>query len=84
METYYLMTKKDRSALPRIVNEEHEFVWHPHQLFENVYVIQTIYSEQAMWKYIFGPNSLMSPMEDILTLRILLTRPDPNSFELLT
>lgn len=80
METYYLMTKKDRSVLPRIFNEEHEFMWHPHRLFENTWVIQTIYSEQAMWKRIFGPNSLMNPYEDILTHRIMLERPDPNSF----
>lgn len=80
METYYLMTRKPRSALPRIFHEREEFIWHPHRTYDNVWVIQTIFTQNAMFNRIYALGSSMSPSEDILLEKIGgLNRVHPDS-----
>lgn len=81
METYYLMTTKSEESLPSLKLDNHEFFWSRHRTYPNVWVTQTIYSQNTMYKLVYGQRSLMSVSEDILLEKINgLSRVHPDSF----
>ncbi len=84
MEIYYLMTLKPKESLPKITHKEHNFEWYSHQTYPNVWVIKTIFTQNTMFRLVYGPFSLMSPNEDILLEKINgLNRVHPDSFGIL-
>jgi hypothetical protein len=81
METYYLLTSKTEQDLPSLKLYNHNFIWSKHPIYPNIWVTKTVYSQNTMFKLVYGPSSLMCISEDILLEKVSgLNRVDPNSF----
>lgn len=79
-EEYFLITTKPEEDLPQIKIHTNEFFWEKHPSRENTWRIKTIFSDQGMWKLVYGPGSLMCQGIDILYQEVVRRRVDPESF----